>query len=214
MRYAFYIHKRLRAWRLVLQEGAPPPAGCVLADWSHSRTREPADTTEDVRAQVAARGFALFKLGGDFADVARELAACAAAPIGESRARPLAAYPVHLGQGATAVQEPELTGGLTWYEDYAARHAADGHEGRLVSMFSFERPWDSWEVHPHGSEVVLCTAGALTLVQELDGEPLHIPLTAGQYAINPPGIWHTADTEVMATAVFITSGVGTAHRPR
>lgn len=216
VRYAFYIHKRLRAWRLVLLEGAPAPAGCLIEDWSHSRTREHADTTADVREQVAARGFALFKLGGDFADVARELAAhaVALAPVGESRARPLEAYPVHLGLGATALQEPELSGELAWYADYAARHAADGNEGRLVSMFSFERAWDVWEVHPHGSELVLCTAGVLTLVQEVDGEPLHIPLRVGHYAINPPGIWHTVDVDAMASAVFITSGVGTAHRPR
>ena len=189
MRYAFYLHKQLRAWRLVVLEGAPLPAGCVITDWSPSRVREHDDTNPDVRQQIAERGFALFKLGGDFADVARELGAKSSvkAALGASRASVLERFPVHLGQGASAQPQPEYTGGLDWYESYAARSAADGVEGRLVSLFTFERPWDSWEAHPHGSELVLCTAGEVTLVQELDGEPFRIQLRAGQYAINPPG---------------------------
>src|SRR5262245_1729534 len=97
----------------------------------------------------------------------------------------LAQHPVHLGLGATAVSEPEFTG-VEWYEAYGGRHAADGVEGRLVSMFSFTAPWDSWEMHPQGSEVVICTAGAMTLVQEIEGREVKTRLTMGQYAINPP----------------------------
>jgi quercetin dioxygenase-like cupin family protein len=41
-----------------------------------------------------------------------------------------------------------------------------------------------------------------------------ITLAAGDYAINPPGVWHTADVASPATVLFITSGVGTQHRPR
>ncbi len=50
--------------------------------------------------------------------------------------RSLSRYPIHLGLGATAVGEPEFTG-IEWYEQYMQRHAGDGHEGRLVSMFTF-----------------------------------------------------------------------------
>jgi len=39
-------------------------------------------------------------------------------------------------------------------------------------------------------------------------------LNAGQYAINAPGVWHTADVSGKATALFITAGMGTQHRPR
>ncbi len=82
-------------------------------------------------------------------------------------------------------------------------------------MHTFTEPWDSWEVHPHGSEVVLCTAGRVTLHQETaTGEHRTVVLDAGQYAINEPGTWHTADVDGEATAVFITSGLGTDHRPR
>jgi quercetin dioxygenase-like cupin family protein len=82
-------------------------------------------------------------------------------------------------------------------------------------MYRFTSDWDSWEVHPHGSEVVLCVAGSMALHQEkADGSRATVTLTPGQYAINEPGTWHTADVEQEATAVFITSGMGTEHRPR
>ena len=122
-------------------------------------------------------------------------------------------HPVHLGLGAKAVAEPPFTG-MEWYAGYAARHAADGAEGRLVSMYSFSAPWDSWEVHPKGSELVICTAGEMTLIQEIDGREVRTRLHSGEYAINPPGVWHTADIDGSATAVFITAGLGTENRAR
>ena len=39
-------------------------------------------------------------------------------------------------------------------------------------------------------------------------------LKAGEYAIDDPGVWHTADVEGRATALFITAGIGTQHRER
>lgn len=126
----------------------------------------------------------------------------------------LSEHPVHLGVGATAVSQPEFTG-MQWYADYGARYdSTDGKEGRLVSMYTFETSWDSWEMHPEGGEVVICTAGEITLVQEIAGEVVRTRLKAGEYAINDPGVWHTADVESSATAVFITAGLGTQHRPR
>jgi quercetin dioxygenase-like cupin family protein len=125
----------------------------------------------------------------------------------------LSRNPIHLGRGAVAVAEPEFTG-VEWYAGYMQRHASDGIEGRLVSMFTFDAPWDSWEVHPSGHEVVICTAGEITLVQEIDGKETRTRLRPGEYAINPPGVWHTADVSASATAVFITAGAGTQNRPR
>jgi len=122
--------------------------------------------------------------------------------------------PIHLGRGATALIEPEFTG-MDWYQGYTTRHAADGTEGRLVSMYTFSESWNMWEMHPHGSEVVLCTAGAITLHQETaDGTRRTVSLQPGEYAINEPGTWHTADVAAPATAVFITAGWGTQRRPR
>jgi hypothetical protein len=127
----------------------------------------------------------------------------------------LASCPIHLGLGATAEVEPTFTGDVAWYVAYAERHRSDGREGRLVAMHTFDAPWSSWEMHPVGAEVVLCTGGSITLLQQqADGTVTSVRLGAGQYAINPPGVWHTADVEGPSTAVFITAGEGTQHRPR
>lgn len=123
--------------------------------------------------------------------------------------------PAHLGLGASVSIEPEFSGELSWYDDYVARHLADGNEGRLVSMYTFTEAWPMWEMHPVGSELVLCVNGAIDLHQETpDGTANLVVLQAGQYAVNGPGVWHTADVDDSATVVFITAGVGTEHRPR
>jgi uncharacterized protein YjlB len=121
---------------------------------------------------------------------------------------------IHLGLGATADALPPFTG-MDWYVAYRARAAADGAEGRLVSQYTFTESWTAWELHPAGAEVVICTHGTLVLIQESpDGQRTEIALAAGDYAINPPGVWHTADVAESATAIFITAGEGTTHRPR
>lgn len=124
-------------------------------------------------------------------------------------------HPIHLGLGATAVVEPVFTGSMDWYAGYIERHQSDGIEGRLVSMHTFKEPWTVWEVHPHGAEVVLCIKGRVTLHQEKpDGSKQTVQLSPGEFAINAPGTWHTADVSEEATALFITAGAGTQHRPR
>ncbi|WP_374407696.1 cupin domain-containing protein [Pelagerythrobacter sp.] len=130
------------------------------------------------------------------------------------QARRLADSFIHLGLGASAVPQPPFDG-MEWYEAYGARHADDGREGRLVAEHSFTEGWPSWEMHPHGAEVVICTAGEMVLTQEFpDGRIDRTTLGAGDYAINPPGVWHVADVKDHATAIFITAGEGTEHRPR
>lgn len=121
---------------------------------------------------------------------------------------------IHLGKGSTAEVQPPFTG-MEWYAGYVVRAAADGGEGWLVSFYTFTESWDMWECHPHGHEVVVCTAGQMTLHQKMaDGSQSSVTIGPGEYAINPPGAWHTADVEGEATALFITAGEGTTHRPR
>nr|WP_235903778.1 cupin domain-containing protein [Pontixanthobacter luteolus] len=121
---------------------------------------------------------------------------------------------VHLGLGASASPQPPFAG-MEWYDAYAKRTASDGAEGRLVSQHSFSEGWPTWEMHPHGAEVVICIDGEMTLTQEFpDGREVQVILTPGDYAINPPGVWHIADIDSHATAIFITAGEGTQHRPR
>jgi quercetin dioxygenase-like cupin family protein len=128
-------------------------------------------------------------------------------------ALPLQRFPLHLGLGARAVPQPEFTG-MAWYDAYVARHAADGDEGRLVQLYSFSENWTSWERHPAGDEAVICTEGEIVLIQELPDGPHKVTLGVGDYAVNPRGVWHTADVTGRATALFITAGRGTEHRPR
>jgi mannose-6-phosphate isomerase-like protein (cupin superfamily) len=123
--------------------------------------------------------------------------------------------PVHLGLGATATPQPDFTGMPDWYEAYVSRHASDGAEGRLVAMHSFSENWAGWEMHPHGEEVVLCVSGSMTLIQEsAEGSTRRTVLGPGDYGINARGVWHTADVDGEATALFITPGLGTEHRMR
>ena len=127
----------------------------------------------------------------------------------------LSEHPIHLGLGATAEVEPEFTGEMEWYAGYSDRHDGDGAEGRLVTVHHFDTDWDSWEMHPSGSEVVLCLVGSMVIHQETPtGEHHTVALDAGDYAINEPGVWHTADVPTRASALFITAGQGTTHRPR
>jgi mannose-6-phosphate isomerase-like protein (cupin superfamily) len=122
--------------------------------------------------------------------------------------------PLHLGLGATAIVQPRFTGDMDWYEAYGGRHGGDGVEGRLVTIHTFSEPWDNWEMHPLGDEVVVCLAGRITLHQEKDGDVRTVTLEPMQGVINRPGVWHTADVTGSSTALFITAGMGTEHRPR
>lgn len=129
--------------------------------------------------------------------------------------------PIHLGLQATATSLTTITGG-EWYEEYSKNHENDGLEGRLVSMYTFTEPWDTWEMHPHGEEVVLCTAGEMTLHQTRnvpaaagdESDVTTVILKAGEYVVNPKGMWHTADCYAPCSAVFITPGLGTELKPR
>jgi mannose-6-phosphate isomerase-like protein (cupin superfamily) len=125
----------------------------------------------------------------------------------------LRTQPVHLGLGARATpQEP--FDGMAWYERYSERTAEDGVEGRLVSLSELSEPWDSWEVHPSGEELVVCLDGELTVHQETPEGVRTIVLGPDQAVVNPPGTWHTADVDRPTRVLFITAGAGTDHRPR
>ena len=130
------------------------------------------------------------------------------------RGKSLFDFPIHLGLGGRAVQEPQFTG-PEWYEQYGDRHTGDLDEGRLVSLFRFDEPWTSWEMHPAGDEVVCCLQGEMTLHQELpDGSACSWQLGPAEYAVNPRGAWHTADAAGPVVALFVTVGKDTTHRPR
>ena len=80
-------------------------------------------------------------------------------------------------------------------------------------MFHMSGAWDQWECHPQGHEVVIACTGRHRFVQQIDGGQHVEEITAGQALINPPGVWHTADSVEPGWVVTITPGLGTEHRP-
>ncbi len=126
----------------------------------------------------------------------------------------LETHPVHLDGGTGIVRLERFDGTPEWYERYGADHLAASDDGRLVTMHSFDRSWDTWEMHPRGAELVVCVQGAIVLHQEIDGEVTTVELATGEAVVNPPGAWHTADVTGPCTALFVTAGAGTQIRPR
>jgi quercetin dioxygenase-like cupin family protein len=120
---------------------------------------------------------------------------------------------VHLGLGATATPLPDFEWSTPYLEGYERRFHSDGIEGRLVVVSPQVDTWDSWERHPSGEEVVVLLSGRVDLVQELDGREVTSPLRAGEAIINPTGVWHRTVVHESGTALFITPGLGTEHRP-
>lgn len=85
-----------------------------------------------------------------------------------------------------------------------------GHE--LIATHVFESDWGMWEMHPHGDEIVTLISGEITFKLKLaDGEQSVTLSEAGAYVIVPRGVWHTANTSVKSTVLFITPGQGTQH---
>ena len=91
----------------------------------------------------------------------------------------------------------------------------ESFKGRLlVSSFSFDSDWPTWEIHPAGDEVVCLLTGNATMVLDRNGIEdavhLHKP---GSFVIVPKGTWHTARTSIPTTMLFVTPGEGTQNRP-
>ena len=88
----------------------------------------------------------------------------------------------------------------------------EGFSGRvLVSCFSFDSDWDTWEMHPAGDEIVCLLSGRASFEFEGRGHvaELRVP---GSYVIVPKGTWHTAHTSVPTKMLFITPGEGTQNK--
>lgn len=120
---------------------------------------------------------------------------------------------VHLGLGATATPLPDFTWSRENLESYEARFETDGVDGRLVCVTAQDATWDSWERHPAGEEVVFLISGRVDLVQEIDGAERVVELRPGQAMVNPTNVWHTTRVHEPGSALFITPGRGTEHKP-
>ncbi|KAB8162904.1 cupin domain-containing protein [Streptomyces sp. 3MP-14] len=130
------------------------------------------------------------------------------------RAIDLRTTPVHLGLGSSA----NPVEGFAWDPEvlraYGAAVAADGAEGRLVTIIDGEGPGDHWERHPSGDEMVVCLSGSVTVIRDVAGVAQRVVLGAGEATVNPAGAWHAVDMAGPAVILTITPGLGTEHRPR
>ncbi|MFD3441082.1 cupin domain-containing protein [Streptomyces sp. NPDC058685] len=132
----------------------------------------------------------------------------------EPNAIDLRTTPVHLGLGSRA----KPVEGFAWDPEvlhaYSAAVAADGAEGRMVTIFDGNGLGDHWELHPAGDELVVCLCGSVTVTRDVDGVPDRIVLGPGEATVNPAGTWHAVDMAGPASILTITAGLGTDHRPR
>ena len=120
---------------------------------------------------------------------------------------------LHLGLGATATPLPGFEWSASYLDAYDQRFESDGAEGRLVCVSPQDETWDSWERHPAGDEVVVLLSGHVDVVQDHGGDEVTITLRPGQALVNPRGVWHRGIVHEAGTALFITPGRGTEHRP-
>jgi mannose-6-phosphate isomerase-like protein (cupin superfamily) len=102
--------------------------------------------------------------------------------------------------------------GDRFYEKLAQQFG-DFKGKRLISHYTFEQDWDSWERHPAGEEFVCLLYGQIDFVLEQDGGEEVVSLnTPGQYILVPCGVWHTAKIHTPSSVLFITPGEGTQSR--
>jgi hypothetical protein len=102
----------------------------------------------------------------------------------------------------------------SFWQEVAKGDRPELNQGRLMSALTFSQPWPTWERHPAGEELVLLLAGVVTIVlEESSGERSILLDQVGAYVLVPTGVWHTAQTTVTTTLLFLTPGAGTEHRP-
>lgn len=85
-------------------------------------------------------------------------------------------------------------------------------ENWLITEFYFEEDWKTWEMHPHGEEIVYLLSGALDLILEKDGNVQTIELRGKGSVIIPRETWHTAKVFAPCNMLIITHGKGTEIR--
>jgi mannose-6-phosphate isomerase-like protein (cupin superfamily) len=118
---------------------------------------------------------------------------------------------LHVREGGATVA---LAGGERFWQALSAGGHVELEQGRLLSAFTFTGPWDMWERHPAGEELVMLLAGsAQMLIEEPEGVRSLELETVGSFVLIPRGAWHTARADDSATLLFLTPGAGTEHRP-
>ena len=102
----------------------------------------------------------------------------------------------------------------TFYEELDTEF--DGFGGHiLVQTGEFAEVWPTWEMHPHGDEIVYLIAGAVDFVLWNGGaeEVLRVD-EPGTCVVVPRGTWHTARPLQPTRMLFVTPGEGTLNAER
>ncbi len=84
----------------------------------------------------------------------------------------------------------------------------------LVSCYSFDSDWPTWEIHPAGDALVCLLSGEARLVLD-HGDRHHEEIALDEplaFAIVPRDTWHTAKTKAGCTLLFITRRERAASR--
>ena len=125
--------------------------------------------------------------------------------------------PIHLNDAAGARPAVPIEGfgydGPS-FGAYVEAHCPEGDPGRLMMIETTPADWPAWEKHTDADEIVYVLSGRGEFIQDIDGEHVRIPVTAGQAIINPKDVWHTADVTESITAIYLTPCPGTEHKPR
>jgi mannose-6-phosphate isomerase-like protein (cupin superfamily) len=118
---------------------------------------------------------------------------------------------VHLGPDGSVVPLPVTE---SFWADLTGGAFAHLGPGRLVSFYTFAADWDSWEIHPHGDELVCLFSGAMDFELEAPAGRRVVELREpGSFLVVPRSTWHTARVLEPSRALFVTAGQGTRHRP-
>jgi mannose-6-phosphate isomerase-like protein (cupin superfamily) len=85
--------------------------------------------------------------------------------------------------------------------------------GWLIAVFAFSNPWENWEMHPEGDELVLVLEGQVDFHLELNpGEVDVFTLRVGNSILVPKGLWHTCKTNQYTKLLHVTAGRNTINR--
>ncbi len=86
-------------------------------------------------------------------------------------------------------------------------------DGRLLSVFDYERDWTWWERHPFGDELVYVLAGEMQFLLEDGKRQWSVDLTKGNACIVPERTWHSARVTTPSKVLFVTPAPArTEHR--
>lgn len=104
----------------------------------------------------------------------------------------------------------------TLYEELDAKFA--GFKScLLVAEYAFSEDWPTWEIHPHGDELLYLLSGECSIHLLIDGVEEIVHFTdIGSVIKVPAATWHTAKVKKPCRILFITPGEGTENsaKPR